>query len=406
MDANSKVENINAIEDLELTKHDEHEIVSIEKDVLISIDGSDTHEIQNIVSTRTTNIEDISEGYVDSIPTIEGTSQAIHDELEQVQQKDDLSSKEGSHKTPTTEQNSLHHDNQGNPDKIPKQEAEGQGSFENGDEEDFVENSKTRIAVNYAHKSAGAIVLEKSSSFKGTSNLLTSDDDKYAISPCSISPRYVVIGLSEDILVKKVVLANFERYSSHIKDFQILGSQAYPVTSKWHDLGTYTAASAGIGKQDFELKEPSWARYLKFKFLTHYGVEHYCTVSQIMVHGSTMLQGFHEQWTQSEKETNDLLRLEEDVVETDNQHEKTERKENVNIVDEHEERNIVNESEINSSDESISHGDQIEKTDKDDKVKMFHLISIQMIQMLLQKMQWMPEENKITCLRKLKMNLN
>ena len=53
-------------------------------------------------------------------------------------------SKEGSHKTPTTEQNSsLHHENQGNPDKIPKQEAEGQGSFESGDKEDFVENSKT-----------------------------------------------------------------------------------------------------------------------------------------------------------------------------------------------------------------------------------------------------------------------
>ena len=79
-----------------------------------------------------------------------------------------------------------------------------------------------------------------------------------------------------------------------------------------------------------------------------------------------MLQGFHEQWTQSEKETNDLLRLEEDVVETDNQCEKTKRKENVHIVDEHKERNIVNKSEINSSDESVSHGDQIEKTDKDD----------------------------------------
>ena len=152
--------------------------------------------------------------------------------------------------------------------------------------------------MNYAHKSAGAIVLEESSSVKGTSNLLTSDDDKYAILLCSISPRYVAIGLSEDILVKKVVLANFERYSSHIKDFQILGSQAYPVTSKWHDLGIYIAASAGIGKQDFELKKPSWARYL-----THYGVEHYCTVSQIMVHGSTKVQGSHEQWTQSEKET-------------------------------------------------------------------------------------------------------
>ena len=62
-----------------------------------------------------------------------------------------------------------------------------------------------------------------------------------------------------------------------------------------------------------------------------------------------------------------MLRLEEDDVETDNQHEKTERKENVHIADEHKERNIVNESEVKASDESISHGDQIEKTDKDDK---------------------------------------
>jgi hypothetical protein len=155
-----------------------------------------------------------------------------------------------------------------------------------------------RVVVDYASKSAGALILEKSSDFQGTSNLLNSDKDQYAIIPCEHASKFVVVGLSEDILVKQVVLANYERYSSQIKEFNILGSQTI---GHWVDLGTYQAALAA-GKQTFDLKEPSWARYLKFRFLSHFGDEHYCTVSQISVHGSTMVQGFHEQWEESEAE--------------------------------------------------------------------------------------------------------
>ena len=152
-----------------------------------------------------------------------------------------------------------------------------------------------RVLVDYASKSAGAIILEKSPAMKGTSNLLNGDNDKYAIAPCA-EKKFVVINLSEDILVKQVKLANYERYSSQLKDFQIMGSQTM---GDWVDLGTYTA-EPGNGEQAFDLKEPAWARYLKFKFVTHYGSEHYCTYSQIKVHGSTMLQGFHEQWDSQE----------------------------------------------------------------------------------------------------------
>eukprot|EP00594_Rhizosolenia_setigera_P019059 CAMPEP_0178976578 /NCGR_PEP_ID=MMETSP0789-20121207/23925_1 /TAXON_ID=3005 /ORGANISM="Rhizosolenia setigera, Strain CCMP 1694" /LENGTH=1363 /DNA_ID=CAMNT_0020665709 /DNA_START=214 /DNA_END=4305 /DNA_ORIENTATION=- len=177
-----------------------------------------------------------------------------------------------------------------------KKELEGDSNLK--DEEESVK----KYVVNYAHKSAGAIVLEKSSNFKGTSNLLTSDNDKYAITPCDEKNKSVVIGLSEDILVKQVVLANYERYSSHIKDFQLEGSTAYPIPKDghWNDLGHYRA-TYGNGQQNFDLMEPSWARYIKINFKTHYGDEHYCTVSQVKVHGSTMLQGFHEQWKQTEE---------------------------------------------------------------------------------------------------------
>ena len=40
-------------------------------------------------------------------------------------------------------------------------------------------------------------------------------------------------------------------------------------------------------------------RYLKFKFLSHYGDEFYCTVSQVKVHGSTMLESFQDEWQQN-----------------------------------------------------------------------------------------------------------
>ncbi len=169
-------------------------------------------------------------------------------------------------------------------------------------EEEDEEVSLSRVLVDYASKSAGALIIEKSSGFKGTSNLLNADKDRYAIAPCE-EKKFVVISLSEDILVKQIKLSNYERFSSSVKDFQIMGSQTL---GKWFDLGTYSA-TPGNGEQAFDLAEPAWARYLKFKFLSHHGVEYYCTCSQIQVHGSTMVQGFHEQWEESEEKENEEL---------------------------------------------------------------------------------------------------
>ena len=164
------------------------------------------------------------------------------------------------------------------------------------DDEDTVILSE-RVAVDYASKSAGALILEKSSHFKGTSNLLNPDRDRYAIAPCN-EKKFVVISLSEDILVKQIQLANYELYSSRVKNFQLQISQTM---GNWIDMGTYTATPES-GVQSIDLKEPAWGRYLKFKFKSHYGDEFYCTLSQILVHGSTMVQGFHEHLQESEDE--------------------------------------------------------------------------------------------------------
>ena len=220
-------------------------------------------------------------------------------ELQQSEEAENASVETSTNSTSQTTTNVTAIDEQPNTQEIINSTTNtSQTTATDDDEEDDEQDPPPQTLVNYASKVSGAQILEKSPSLKGTSNLLTDSLDHYAIAPCQ-DKKYVVIGLSEDILVKIVKLANYERYSSHVKEFQILASQEYP-TQEWTDIGTYTALSKS-GEQTFELKEAAWARYLKFKFLSHYGVEHYCTVSQIRVHGSTMLQGFHEQWIESEK---------------------------------------------------------------------------------------------------------
>ena len=174
--------------------------------------------------------------------------------------------------------------------------------FEDDDDEDD-EDLAYRVSVDYASKSAGAIIIEKTAEFKGTSNLITGDRDRYAIVPCSEEKKHVVLGLSEDILVKEIKLANYERFSSTVKDFQVKGSHTL---GKWVDLGTFKAKS-GNGEQSFVLETPGWARYLKFKFLTHHGNEWFCTLSQIKVHGSNMVQDFHEHWESIEENKEEEL---------------------------------------------------------------------------------------------------
>lgn len=120
--------------------------------------------------------------------------------------------------------------------------------------------------VNYASKDAGAVLISASKGVKGASNLLEGNADKYALAPCDNAKNmYFVVQLSEEvrrsafvvcggavptwsgcpcprptltptsasrgqIRVEKVVLANYERYSSRIAEFALAGSQTFPVS--------------------------------------------------------------------------------------------------------------------------------------------------------------------------------
>ena len=148
------------------------------------------------------------------------------------------------------------------------------------DMDDDSEIRSSKNIFNFASQAAGAVVLDKSpASAKGYSHLLNDDKDKYGISTCD-EKKWVVIGLSEDILVTSVALANYEKYSSMLREFQLLASTSYP-TEKWINLGIYEA-QAKLGEQTFNVSDSSvHTRYLKIKFNTHHGTEDLCTLSQV-----------------------------------------------------------------------------------------------------------------------------
>ena len=210
------------------------------------------------------------------------------------------------------------------------------------------------IKVDHANKSSGALILEKSPNFEGTSNLLSNNRDIYAMVPCDVQgTKYIIVGLSEDILIKQIKLSSFERYSSTIKKFQVLGSQTYPISTEWEDLGTYDAKPwfKENKLQNFDLKEPSWARYLKFRLLTHYGDEHYCTMTQIQVHGSTTLQGYHEMQQKL---------AEESSINGQKEHQENEKIANVDAIkpdtniEEEKQENNPNQEQVPKQDEKVS----------------------------------------------------
>ncbi|XP_010415845.1 PREDICTED: uncharacterized protein slp1-like [Camelina sativa] len=136
---------------------------------------------------------------------------------------------------------------------------------------------------NYAAASKGAKVLASNKEAKGPSSIITRDKDKYLRNPCSTEGKFVVIELSEETLVNTIKIANFEHYSSNLKEFEILGTLVYP-TETWTHLGNFTALNMKH-EQNFTLVDPQWVRYLKLNFLSHYGSEFYCTLSLLEVYG-------------------------------------------------------------------------------------------------------------------------
>lgn len=149
----------------------------------------------------------------------------------------------------------------------------------------------------YASFDAGATILKTAAGAQNARAILVENKDTYMLLECAAPSKYVIVELSDDILIDTIVLANFEFFSSMIRHFRVSVSDRYPVKEeKWRELGLFEARNYR-DIQPFLVENPQiWAKYVRVEFLTHYGNEYYCPLSLLRVHGSRML----DSWKDSE----------------------------------------------------------------------------------------------------------
>ncbi|KAH7144668.1 Sad1/UNC domain protein [Dactylonectria estremocensis] len=147
----------------------------------------------------------------------------------------------------------------------------------------------------YSSFDAGATVLKSGPGAKNTKAILVENKDSYMLLECSTRPKFVIVELSDDILIDTIVLANFEFFSSMIRHFRVSVSDRYPVkTDRWRELGTFEARNSR-DIQPFLIENPQiFAKHVQIEFLTHYGNEYYCPLSLLRVHGSALLDSWKD----------------------------------------------------------------------------------------------------------------
>jgi hypothetical protein len=190
-------------------------------------------------------------------------------------------------------------------DANSKRKEDEDGSAPGYRSKDAGKTCKERFS--YSSFDAGATVLKSSPGSKNAKAILAENKDSYMLLECAAESKYVIVELSDDILVDTIVLANFEFFSSMIRHFRVSVSDRYPVKGdKWRELGVFEARNSR-DIQPFLVQNPQiWAKYIRIDFLTHFGNEYYCPVSLLRVHGSRMLDTWKEE-THQEEEGQHLL---------------------------------------------------------------------------------------------------
>jgi Sad1/UNC-like protein len=94
---------------------------------------------------------------------------------------------------------------------------------------------------NYASVDCSARVHTAHGAAKSATNILSSQRDRYMLSPCGAKPQFVVVELCDDIRIDTVQLANFEFFSGVFKEFTVSVAKTYATADAegWTVVGTY-----------------------------------------------------------------------------------------------------------------------------------------------------------------------
>ena len=151
---------------------------------------------------------------------------------------------------------------------------------------------------NYASRECGAKVIEANTESENRGAVLNDKEkDEYMRNPCvNAKEKFLVIELCETIQPTSIELANYEYFSSSPKSFRILASERQPPL-EWTPLGEFEAADTR-DVQTFQMPEHSvYTKFIRLELISHYGKEHYCTLSAFRVYGISMVDEYEAEAT-------------------------------------------------------------------------------------------------------------
>lgn len=151
---------------------------------------------------------------------------------------------------------------------------------------------------NYAAADCSAMIRYSNQESRNAKSLLAKTREMYLLSPCSAKTMFVV-ELCQEIQVDTIMLANYEMFSSSYKLVKIGFSRSYP-TDKWEVY----EQQVPLQRNQFLFSVPKrWAKYLKFEFFYPHTNHHYCTLSELRVFGTSMLEEYRKEEKKEQKQT-------------------------------------------------------------------------------------------------------
>ncbi|KAJ1374106.1 hypothetical protein KIN20_036706 [Parelaphostrongylus tenuis] len=151
----------------------------------------------------------------------------------------------------------------------------------------------TPAARNYASKECGAKVLHSNSEAENTKAILNEKEkDEYMRNPCeNAANKFVIIELCETIQLRSIELANYELFSSGPRTIRLWSSERFP-TGEWQLITELTAMDSRQIQQFPISSNGIYVKFMKVELLSHYGSEHYCTLSVLKVLGISMIDEY------------------------------------------------------------------------------------------------------------------
>jgi len=171
---------------------------------------------------------------------------------------------------------------------------------------------------NFAGLECGAKLIKSSDSLKHPQNLISKNQDEYMLTECKDS-TFFTIELCETIKVMRFEIDNFELYSGTVRNFTVRTVDKYSNNLKdWIVIGNFEASSYKMEMQtfsDFDLK--AFGKFIRVDINSHYGTEHYCTMTSFRVFGITEYEFLHLLDNEADDSTENITEQDEPVTPSD-----------------------------------------------------------------------------------------